>query len=209
VIARAACAARVGAMAACALLVGGCFFFGDDCPDEAPPAVQMAATDQDRDGTEGAADCDDEDPARHPNARDIPDDGIDQNCDGVDHTVFDEAGACQRMRPALFGANPGDTARVLSPVPPSCGSAAVSSVVYMLTSEVPARVTLGVESDTPHTVHARAICFQPAEERGCSDTASNPVMFDLSPDVPVYVVVTATAEPGPFVLQASRVSLVP
>jgi hypothetical protein len=201
-------AARVGVAAACALLLGGCFL-DDDCPDEAPPPVQIAAVDGDRDGTELASDCDDEDPSRHPNARDLPDDGIDQDCNGADHTVHDEAGACQRMRPALFGANPGDTAPMLAPVTPSCGPAAVSSVVYMLTSEVPARVTLTVESDTPHTVHARAICFHPAEERGCSDAASAPVMVDLMPDVPVYVVVTATAEPGPFVLHASRVSLIP
>jgi hypothetical protein len=194
--------------AACALLLGGCFL-DDGCPDEAPPAVQIAALDQDRDGTEGGSDCDDQDPRRHPNARDIPDDGIDQDCNGADHTVFDEAGACQRMRPALFGANAGNTATVVSPVMPSCGAPAVSSVVHMLTSEVPARVTISVESDTPHTVHARAICFQPADERGCSDTPSAPVMVDLTPDVPVYVVVSATGDPGPFVLHATRISLIP
>ncbi|MEJ7735306.1 MAG: putative metal-binding motif-containing protein [Polyangiaceae bacterium] len=203
--ARCAC---VGAAAACALLLGGCFL-DDGCPDEPPPPVQKAATDLDRDGNEAGFDCDDEDPSRHPGARDIPDDGIDQDCSGADHTVHDEAGACQRMRPALFGANPGDSSVVLAPVPPSCGAAALSSVVYMLTSEVPSRVTLSVQSDTPHTVHARAICFNAAEERGCSDAAAFPVMLDLTPDVPVYVVVSATEEPGPFVLNASRVSLIP
>ena len=31
-------------------------------------------------------DCDDADPERNPGATDVPDDGIDQDCDGVDAT---------------------------------------------------------------------------------------------------------------------------
>jgi len=50
----------------------------DDCPDV------------DKDGYPaqvcGGQDCDDSDPAIHPDAVDIPNDGIDQNCDGVDYT---------------------------------------------------------------------------------------------------------------------------
>jgi hypothetical protein len=45
--------------------------------------------DADLDGVRFPADCDDTNPAIHPGAVDIPDDGIDQNCDGVDATNLD------------------------------------------------------------------------------------------------------------------------
>lgn len=40
--------------------------------------------DLDQDGITSEVDCDDADPARHPAAEDVPDDGIDQDCDGED-----------------------------------------------------------------------------------------------------------------------------
>lgn len=193
--------------ALCPVVAGGCFL-DDGCPDEAPAPVQIAETDLDRDGVEGASDCDDRNAALHPGARDIPDDGVDQDCNGADATERDENTACIRARPALFGANPGDTARSIAALQPTCGEPATGSVVYLLTSEVPARVTLTVESAQPHTVHTRVACLSPTE-LGCQDAGGAPLLFDVAPDAPLHVVVSATAEPGPFVLRASRVSLVP
>jgi hypothetical protein len=48
--------------------------------------------DSDGDGTHDGADCAPEDPDIHPGADDIPYDGIDQDCDGLDLTDFDEDG---------------------------------------------------------------------------------------------------------------------
>jgi hypothetical protein len=45
--------------------------------------------DADLDGVRFPFDCDDTNPAIHPGAADIPDDRIDQNCDGVDATNLD------------------------------------------------------------------------------------------------------------------------
>ncbi|HEY5283663.1 MAG TPA: sulfatase, partial [Polyangia bacterium] len=53
-------------------------------------ALGQRATDFDHDGYArffGGGDCDDGDPERNPGARDWPDDGIDQDCDGKDATA--------------------------------------------------------------------------------------------------------------------------
>ena len=57
--------------------------------DQARDLVRLwrAAVDLDRDGASpilGGGDCDDLDAARYPGARDLPGDGIDQDCDGAD-----------------------------------------------------------------------------------------------------------------------------
>ena len=48
--------------------------------------------DADGDGVRVPSDCNDTNPAIHPGAVDVPDDGIDQDCNGVDATVTDRDG---------------------------------------------------------------------------------------------------------------------
>jgi cysteine-rich repeat protein len=49
-----------------------------------PSACVPAFADDDGDGVTAATDCDDLDPSVHPGATEVCDDGIDQNCDGID-----------------------------------------------------------------------------------------------------------------------------
>ena len=55
------------------------------------PAIAVAARAAPPGHVGNAADCDDTDPDRRPNAADIRDDGIDQDCNGVDATCADLA----------------------------------------------------------------------------------------------------------------------
>ncbi len=61
----------------------------EEAPAEAPVAEdgqpdEAGAIDKDGDGVGSAMDCDDNNPDIHPDAKDIPNDGIDQDCDGTD-----------------------------------------------------------------------------------------------------------------------------
>jgi hypothetical protein len=47
----------------------------------------VAASDDDNDGFNARVDCNDANPIVHPGATEVPDDGIDQNCDGADDHV--------------------------------------------------------------------------------------------------------------------------
>lgn len=54
------------------------------CNSYSITAVSCAAIDQDGDGYDASVDCDDTNPAIHPNAVEIPGNGIDEDCDGMD-----------------------------------------------------------------------------------------------------------------------------
>jgi hypothetical protein len=62
---------------------------------DGPMTVSAAFTldpDLDKDGVLASSDCNDNDPAIRPGVVDVPDDGIDQNCDGVDAVNLDRDG---------------------------------------------------------------------------------------------------------------------
>jgi hypothetical protein len=56
-------------------------------PGQPNPTCGGGPVDADNDGFDTTTDCDDGDPAINPGATDVPGDGIDQDCDGVDATV--------------------------------------------------------------------------------------------------------------------------
>ena len=56
------------------------------------PHVGFVPKDDDGDGVTDPPDCNDNNPAIHPGARDVPDDGIDQDCDGADAVNLDRDG---------------------------------------------------------------------------------------------------------------------
>jgi cysteine-rich repeat protein len=208
-----------GLLAASAILgiglgVGGCIF-DEDCPYALPVVTDPSTSlDADRDGVPGSGpapllDCNDADRATHPGALDVPDDGIDQDCDGVDATLLDAAAACGRARPALFGDNLGDTSAALASMPSSCGAGA-HAVVFELapTGEADRNLlTLSVSSATPHAVHVRSLCTDATTELGCTSEVGAALEVELDVSEPIYVVVTAD-DPAAFVLTAAQVPLV-
>ena len=75
------------------------------------PRFRLSLCDNDGDLSVCASDCDDADPAIHPGAPDLPDDGIDQDCNGLDTiTCFED----------LDGDGFGSPATVLEPDDGSC-----------------------------------------------------------------------------------------
>jgi hypothetical protein len=189
-----------------AATASGCIF-PFDRPDCEPETVYVEVDDLDRDGSSSYDDCDDQNPAVHPGAYDIPDDGIDQDCDGVDATRLGPTGACAAARPALFGENPGDTGRSAAVVNPSCASLSGSAQVFVLVPTGVAaknRVSLAVSSDVAHTLHVRTSCVEAESELVCAGDAGRGAVIEAEVGAPLYVFVSAIVESGPFVLSARQ-----
>jgi cysteine-rich repeat protein len=87
---------------------GSCFEQGMGCPGPIEPTDNTVcrSCDEDADGDGACADvdCDDEDPAAFPNAPETCDDGIDQDCDGVDAPCAPASWTCHW---SYYGANDG------------------------------------------------------------------------------------------------------
>lgn len=86
---------------------------GDGLDNDCDGAVDenMSLTDVDQDGFTTASDCNDTNPSVHPSAQDIPNDGIDADCNGVDPSDFDLDGFvsiltggldCDDTNPTIF-----------------------------------------------------------------------------------------------------------
>ncbi len=65
----------------------GTWYADNDGDGFGDPATPSQACEQPSGQVTDATDCDDSDPATHPGADEIPDDGIDQDCDGMDAEI--------------------------------------------------------------------------------------------------------------------------
>jgi arylsulfatase A-like enzyme len=103
-------------------------------------------SDRDEDGVGahfGGDDCDEGDPTRHPGALEIPGDGVDQDCDGIDPP-----------RPAKSAAVASGSAGSGSPAaPPSAGAAGRPDVIFVTLDSVRADHTSTFGYDKPTTPH--------------------------------------------------------
>lgn len=68
------------------LLVSGCDAGTDDSAGTVQALYGVTVTDTDGDGYTEPEDCLEGDDTVHPGAEEVPDDGIDSNCDGDDNT---------------------------------------------------------------------------------------------------------------------------
>lgn len=110
---------------------------GEDCDDSDPSVLgpitsgcaHTLPVDGDEDGFSSEVDCDDSDQTVHPFADEIVNDGIDQDCDGVDATDRDgdgwteSEGDCADRDPAIF---PGAVDRCGDGVDSNCDGAEAS-----------------------------------------------------------------------------------
>ena len=102
---------------------------------ETVDASNVLESDRDRDRVPRDFDCADTDPAIHPGAADVPDDGVDQDCDGQDARVLDRDGDtfavpldCNDGDPAI---HPGTAERYGNTVDENCdGTASPYRIIY-------------------------------------------------------------------------------
>jgi cysteine-rich repeat protein len=144
------------------------------CPvDEIDP-------DDDRDGAPYSMDCDDDDPTRYRGAVDVPEDGIDQDCDGVDTTLREDAcvagssGPIPLDAPLALSMTPG----VVPPVA-SCidreGHLGVASLRVPAFDAPVGRLRLQVDTDDQAEVALLLDCRDPTTELYCATVGLRPL----------------------------------
>jgi hypothetical protein len=189
------------------------------------PPPTACLPDRDGDGFAQGSDCDDTNPAIHPGAAEVPDDGIDQDCDGADavnldrdHDGFNRPQDCDDANP---GVHPGAEDRPGDGIDADCrdGDAPFPKILSPITahwdadSEKGTRVTALLVKDVPAagsvlvTCSGRGCPFRRLVPRVAHHRASATRRFGhhrLAPGVHVEVRITAPGSIGKVVRYAVR-----
>jgi hypothetical protein len=189
------------------------------------PPPSTCLPDRDGDGFSQGSDCDDTNPAIHPGAAEVPDDGIDQDCDGADavnldrdHDGFNRPQDCDDANP---GIDPGADDRPGDGIDEDCrgGDAPFGKILSPITahwdadSEKGTRVTALLVKDVPAGASVLVICagrgcpFRRFAPRVAHHRASATRRFGrhrLKPGARIEVRITALASVGKVVRYAVR-----